>query len=158
MELFNQKGAVFSECGKYRYALWRIWDAEKPMVGFIGLNPSTANENTDDPTIRRVVKFASTWGFGGVYMLNLFAIVTPYPEDLVKSSDPVGDNDKQLIGFASACDEIVFAWGSFKEARERAEQVKVMFPGAKCLTINANGSPRHPLYVKGDTVPIYYCK
>lgn len=110
MDLFNdiQKGARFSACRNYRYALWRIWDIDKPLVMFIGLNPSTANETTDDPTIRRVVDFAFRWGYGGVYMMNLFAWVTPYPGELATSPDPLGDNDGWLGRIAGNCEKIIF--------------------------------------------------
>ncbi len=96
MDLFNDNGAIFSPCGKYRYVLWRKWEADGPYIMFIGLNPSTANADTDDPTIRRVVRFAKSWGYHGVYMLNLFAYVTPYPEELKKCLDPVGENDMYI--------------------------------------------------------------
>lgn len=123
---------------------------------FMGLNPSTANETTDDPTIRRVKKMAQNWGFGGVYMMNLFAFVTPYPHELLKCSDPIGSNDVWLPDIAGICDEIIFAWGNFKEAQERAKKVIEMFPQAKALIINKDGSPRHPLYVPGNVVPVKF--
>lgn len=146
-------GARFSECRKYRYVLWRIWDKDKPMVMFVGLNPSTANEYSDDPTIRRVKAMAKNWGYGGVYMTNIFAFVTPYPEELLACADPVHDNDLWLPRVKRLCDKIIFAWGNFKEAQERAKAVIAMFPDAECLHINKNGSPKHPLYVRGDAVP-----
>lgn len=149
-------GAEFSRCRNYRYALWRIWDHEKPKVMFIGLNPSTANEISDDPTIRRVKTMAMKWGFGGVYMANLFAFVSAYPEELLKCADPIADNDEWLSKIAAECTEVIFAWGNFKGAQERAPAVIAMFPQAKALHINKNGSPKHPLYVKGDTVPKLY--
>ena len=67
-----ESGAEFSPDRKYRYALWRIWDKSNPLIMFIGLNPSKANELKDDPTIRRVRRFAFDWGYGGVYMINYF--------------------------------------------------------------------------------------
>jgi len=70
-----ESGAEFSECRKYRYALWRIWDKSKPLVMFIGLNPSTANENVDDPTIRSVCRMTKNNGYGGVYMMNLHVLL-----------------------------------------------------------------------------------
>lgn len=90
-------GAHFSACRKYRYYLWRVWDIQKPIILFIGLNPSTANENMDDNTIRRVKRFAHKWGYGGVYMMNLFAWVTKEPKELLLAKDPVGDNDKSQM-------------------------------------------------------------
>lgn len=158
MSLFTDEnsGAYFSACRNYRYVLWRIWDTHKPRVMFIGLNPSTANENSDDPTIRRVKAMARNWGYGGVYMTNLFAWVTPYPDELLKCSDPVNGNDAWLKKVAGFSEQIIFAWGNFKEAQERAKLVIEMFPGAKALQINKNGSPKHPLYVKGDIIPVQF--
>lgn len=157
INLFDQtnNGAAFSECGKYRYALWRIWDKSKQLVMFIGLNPSTANESIDDPTIRRVKQFTFDWGYGGFYMMNLFAHVTPNPGELEKSHNPI--NDMWLKKISLKCDQVIFAWGSFKEAVERAKDVRQMCTGY-ALEINKDGSPRHPLYVKNDIEPIKYLK
>ncbi len=150
----TNNSAVFSLDRKYRYALWRIWDEKKPLIMFIGLNPSTANEDSDDPTIRRVKKFASDWGYGGVYMTNLFAFVTAYPEELKKCKDPLGSNDEWLEKISKKCKKIIFAWGNFKEAEQRGKQVSEKFPNALCLARNKNGSPKHPLYIKADTISI----
>ncbi len=155
-KLFDHSGATFSNCRKYRYKLWRIWDPNKPMVMFIGLNPSTANEDTDDPTIRRVMKFAKDWGYGGVYMMNLFAWVTPKPEELKKCENPLGDNNNMLEAVAAKSELIVCAWGAFKEAKERSMEVTKMFPQGMCLGINGDGSPKHPLYIAGNTRLIKY--
>lgn len=149
-------GASFSDCRKYRYALWRIWDKSKPLVMFIGLNPSTANETKSDPTITRVVQFAKNWGYGGVYMMNLFGLVSPYPEDLKNVKDAIGENTPWLEHVSKKCSQVIFAWGNFKEAEERSRAVKKMFPDAMALQINKNGSPKHPLYCKGDLTPIPY--
>ncbi len=148
-------GAEFSPCGKYRYTLWRIWDQAKPLVMFIGLNPSTANAETDDPTIRRVKRFANDWGYGGVHMANLFAYVTAYPEELMKCSDPVGDNDSWLSKIDDKCRRTVFAWGSF-EVSGRDKKVIRMFPNGMALVINKDGTPRHPLYVPATTTPVLF--
>jgi hypothetical protein len=158
LEIFQDEksGAKFSDCRKYRYALWRIWDESKPLVMFIGLNPSTANEATDDPTIRRVKAMAKNWGYGGVYMMNLFAWVSAYPQDLLTCEDAVGGNDYWLWHFRQFADKVIFAWGNFKEAVERGKKVAEQFPDSYALQINKNGSPKHPLYVKGDIIPILY--
>lgn len=155
-DLFEDNGAEFSDDRMYRYALWRVWNDSKPKVMFIGLNPSTANELTDDPTIRRVIRFAKDWGYGGVYMMNLFALVTTYPDRLVRAGDPIGDNDKLLIEYSYKCDTIVFAWGSFDQAYDRSKQIINMFPNGYALVINKDGSPRHPLYVRADVIPSLY--
>jgi hypothetical protein len=156
MNLFGTEGAIFSDDRKYRYVLWRIWDEKRPFVAFIGLNPSVANELKDDPTIRRVKKFASDWQYGGVYMLNLFAYITPYPAELRSCEDPVGENDKYLEEYGRKCDKVIFAYGSFEEAIERAKKVKEMFTTPFALIINQDGSPRHPLYVPANTIPVIY--
>lgn len=157
--LFEQtenKGAKFSECRKYRYALWRLWDFNKPSIMFIGLNPSTANENDDDPTIRRVIRFAKDWGYGGIYMANLFAFVSAYPKDLLSCDDPVAANDMHLMRFSELCKDVLFGWGNFSEATDRAKIVAPWFPDALCLGKNKNGTPKHPLYIAASTKPFPY--
>lgn len=144
-------GAIFSSCGKYRYVLWRRW-SEGPDLTVIGLNPSTANEVRDDPTIRRVKAIAANLGYGGIFMMNLFAIVSADPTILQTCDDPIRDNDKWLQQYATG--DVIFAWGNFKQATERAKQVIAMFPNAKALFINKNGTPKHPLYCRKNIVPI----
>ena len=91
--------AVFSPCRTYRYALSRVWAADKPYALFIGLNPSTADETLDDPTIRRCIDFAKRWGYGGLVMANLFAYRATNPSEMKAATDPVGvANDEWLIG------------------------------------------------------------
>jgi hypothetical protein len=151
MNLFENNGAAFSPCKKYRYALWRIWDDSKPKVMFIGLNPSTADANNDDPTIKRVRAITTNLGYGGFYMMNLFAIISPYPEVLKTCADPIGQNDYWLTEIAAYIQTVVFAWGNFKEAEKRTKEVITKFPNAKALHINKNGSPKHPLYCRADS-------
>ncbi len=160
--LFDKDGAIFSECRRYRYALFRQWNLEDPILMFIGLNPSTANEHDNDPTIRRVIKFAFDWGYGGVSMLNLFPLVSSNPSDLLDFyNTPFHDlaleeNNKYLERCFDKCSELVFAWGAFKQAEKRAEEVIKMFPNALCLGKNMNGSPKHPLYIPASTQPIKF--
>jgi hypothetical protein len=150
------KGAHFSDDRLYRYALWRIWNEYKPLVMFIGLNPSKAHESKDDPTIRRVTRFAYDWGYGGFYMMNLFAFVTPYPRELQQCADPLGDNDHWLDDISLKCEMIVFVWGAFKAAKVRSQQVEKRFPGAYCIGTNKDGSPGHPLFLPGILKPKPY--
>ncbi len=153
IELFENEtsGAEFSTCGNYRYCLWRIWDTEKPLVMIIGLNPSTASETKNDATITKVIKVAKHNGFGGVYMMNLMAVVSKYPEILKSHSNPVGDNDGWLEKIAPKCSKIVFAWGGSKHIGNRGDKVINAFPHAFCFKQNKNGSPKHPLYCKDTT-------
>ena len=158
----EKKGAEFSVFRTYRYALWRIWDEKLPLVLFIGLNPSTASADRDDATIRRVRTFSMRWGYGGFYMMNLFALVTPDPKELEKSGNPLGDNDGWIEEIYPKCGKIIFAWGDFSQAQERSKEVIQMFREKNiqpyALVINKNGSPRHPLYVKSDTIPVLFEK
>lgn len=152
IDLFNSKtGAIFSDCNKYRYALWRIWDVKRPQCMFIGLNPSTANKTKDDATIRRVKAFASLWGYGGVFMCNCFPFISTDPKEL-NYLDHLEINNYWLNVVDWYAAEIIFAWGNFsivKESGRDAELIK-MFPEAKCLFKNKNGSPKHPLYVASN--------
>ena len=154
-DLFNNdhSGAKFSKCGKHRLMLYRRWHYDKPMVAFIGLNPSTANTLTDDPTIRRVKKMAFSWGYGGVYMLNLFTFISTNPNLLNIAEGNSPDSNRILQTVASLSDKIIFAWGNFN-VHGRDLEVINMFPNAYALHINRNGSPKHPLYVPGNVVPI----
>lgn len=147
------RGASFSECRKYRYALWRIWDKQKPLVMFIGLNPSTANENENDPTIKSVERIAKHNGYGGFYMMNCFSFVNTDPKQLYDCSQSV-ENEKWLKKIAAISKDIVFAWGDFQVVKKLGVDYILgqWFPDAKCLHINKTGSPIHPLYCKTNTV------
>jgi hypothetical protein len=161
-EVFNRrialenKGATFSSCRQYRYALWRVWDKSKPLVMFIGLNPSTANEHEPDPTIQTVSALSDNWGYGGFYMMNLFAIVSSEPKVLKTHPDPLGDNDGWIEMVATKCKDVVFAWGAFKEAKARCQKIIDQFPDALCIQILKDGSPKHPLYTPYKALPIKF--
>ena len=81
-----EKGATFSRCGRYRYSLWRRWEEDAPYVLWICLNPSTADAEEDDPTLRRCMGFAQDWGYGASYTANLFAWRATKPQDMMKAS------------------------------------------------------------------------
>lgn len=148
-------GATFSEDRKYRYALWRIWNESQPLVMFIGLNPSKANETAQDNTITKVIKIAKYNGFGGLYMMNCFPIVSTDPSILkeFEESDSLEDieNMRWLLDVRRKCKEVVFAWGNFKEAMHRGEAIRGYFKNGKALHKNKNGSPKHPLFCKDQT-------
>jgi len=147
--LFIYKNATFSSCRKYRFSLSRIWNKKKKYVLFIGLNPSTANEEVDDPTIRRCVNYAKNWGYGGFMMVNLFAYRTTLPADLKKVKYPVGkDNDKYIVKLSKKADITIAAWGNNGNLYSRDKQVFNLVPSLMCLRINKSGQPAHPLYFK----------
>ena len=97
---------IFSPCRRYRYTLWRAWDMFNPgYVMFIGLNPSTADEVQDDPTIRRCIGYAKEWGYGAFCMTNIFAFRATDPRVMKAQADPVGpENDKWLTECAKGAD------------------------------------------------------
>lgn len=138
------KGAKFSRCGEYRYALWREWDNNLPRAMCIGLNPSTANADDDDPTIRRLISLLTAKGYGGFVMANLFALISSKPEDLRVSRDPVAENDKYLKNISYKCDDVIFCWGDFPTSKYRAKVIIPKYPDALCFGRTKNGSPKHP--------------
>ncbi len=147
--------AKLSECRKYRFALWRTWDDTKPYVMFVGLNPSTADETTDDRTLTRCMSFAKSWGYGGVCMANLFAFRATAPSDMKAAKDPIGaENNDWLKKLANEAGLIVAAWGNDGAYLDRSEQVKKMLPTVHCLKLNKSGEPAHPLYQKANTEPV----
>ena len=148
---FIYKNATFSSCRAYRYSLSRIWDKKKKYVMFIGLNPSTANEERDDPTIRRCANYAKDWGYGGFMMVNLFAYRTTLPSNLKKVKYPVGsENDKYILILSKKADITVAAWGNNGNLYSRDKQVFNLVPSLMCLRINKSGQPAHPLYLKNS--------
>lgn len=155
----DNSGAYFSLYRNRRYVLWRIWDRTKPMIMFIGLNPSDANELQNDPTVRRVIDFSRKWGYGGVYMLNLYPMVSSNPKNV--NFDKItklamAKNDAYLNFIGRKCKDIIFAWGAHKGIEERAKVVIDMFPQGKALWINKDGSPKHPLYIHSSVIPIKF--
>lgn len=146
MNLFDDNsGAEFSKCGKYRYKLWRIWDETLPKAMCIGLNPSTANADDNDQTINYLIKMLSKLGYGGFYMMNLFAWISSKPEDLLICENPLGENENKLKEVEKICNDVIICWGSFKQAENRIKEVLPKYPNAKCFGVNKNKTPLHPL-------------
>lgn len=151
---YTQKSAHISDCGQFRYMLIRRW---KPgmLLTFIMLNPSTADADEDDATIRKCVGFADRFGFGGIIVVNLFAYRATDPKDLKKAGFPIGDlNDDAILAAVSAAGEVVCAWGVNANRTARPAQVCKMLAeyGArpKCLDITDAGWPSHPLMLSYD--------
>lgn len=151
------KGAIISEDTKYRYSLHRIWDANLPKVAFIGLNPSTADKDIDDPTIKRCIEFVKNWGYGGFYMLNLFAYRATDPNELTKTEDPIGiNNTKTILETISKVEKVICAWGNEGILMNQNKTILSLIPKPYCLKINTTGEPAHPLYLSGTLEPIEY--
>lgn len=152
-----KKDAILSEDRKYRYVLSRIWDESKSMVMIIGLNPSTADETIDDPTIVRCIDFAKNWGYGGIYMLNLFAFRATLPKDMFSVENPIGDeNDKFIEKYSKLSDKVICAWGNDGKYKNRSQEVLSKIKNKYYLKLNQTNEPAHPLYLRKDLIPIQF--
>lgn len=151
-------GALFSPCRRWRYMLWRRWDVELGTCAFIGLNPSTADETVDDPTIRRCIGFAKSWGYGSFHMLNMYALRSTDPRGLraVPPHLALGPlNNEYLLAACRSADIVVAAWGTHGKARND-EVVELLTNGGVYLyhlRLTAEGLPGHPLYLPAALQP-----
>lgn len=153
-----ESSATFSPCRTYRYSLWRRWGApEQGYAMFIGLNPSTADEVEDDPTIRRCVQFAKDWGYGALCMTNIFAFRATDPAVMKAQPEPVGpDTDAVLVALAKTAGVVVAAWGNHGSHRGRDQQVIALLPRLACLKVTKARQPSHPLYLPRTLKPVPY--
>jgi hypothetical protein len=156
----NKDAVILGDNKEYRYYLSRIWEADKPLVLFVMLNPSTADADDDDPTIRRCINFAKTWGYGGILVGNLYAYRSTDPAALLNLQAPVKRGplcDHYLKAMGEKAQLVIIACGSHKAVNiYRMNDVAKLFTNVKCLARNKNNFPKHPLYVKGDTQPIEF--
>jgi hypothetical protein len=142
------KKAKFSINKKHRYELSRHWDLSKSDILFIMLNPSIANEDIDDPTIKRLISFTREFKHGGFFVANLFTYITPYSKTLDTSIGLTKLNLKTIKNLVNKVDEVIYAWGnSIKEPQELKNLVK----NPKCFGKNLNGTPKHPLYLSSNS-------
>jgi hypothetical protein len=152
-----EKGADISADRLYRYSLWRIWQPAKPLVMFIGLNPSTADATTDDHTIRRCLRFSADWGCGGLVMTNLFAFRATDPKAMLTAAEPIGsENDTVLVHWVQKALFIVAVWGTKGGHQGRNKVIEERFPNLRCLGVTKDGFPRHPARLRSDTQLITY--
>lgn len=164
---YIDKGAIMSDDGVYRYNLWRQW-TEWPLKDtlksclFIMLNPSTADEQEDDATIRKCVKFAKRWGYDRLEVANLFAFRTKDPKELKSVNamiDPIGkDNERLIKHLSSYADKIVLAWGANGNHLDQNKKVLRWLSETnlksrlEALRVSEKtGQPWHPLYIPDDT-------
>lgn len=157
----NSMGANFSPDKKYRYRLWRYWGRTGVGLMWIMLNPSTADETLDDPTIRRCIGYSMNNGFPGCEIYNLFAFRSTNPSGLLTVDDPVGpENDWFISHNASIAHRpIVCAWGNVhKKLLYREEEMDRILrdKNRKCLKRTACGAPAHPLYLSSKLPFIPY--
>lgn len=154
-----EKGAIIDLSGNYRYLLWRNWNSDLPKLLFVMLNPSTADADVDDPTIRRCIGFAKLWGYGSLEVVNLFGLRSTNPDELRKCEDPVGpDNDAHVLLAASNANKIIVAWGTNGSYLGRGRKVSTLLYRHKpfCLDISKAGHPKHPLYIAANKEPFHY--
>lgn len=155
-----KEALIPEEDTRYRYWLSRIWDQDKPRVIFIMLNPSTADHMIDDPTIRRVIHFSMDWGYGGVYVVNLYAFRSTDPKGLKATDDPIGPQNREHIltliqNKDNKVDRVVYAWGN---GEKEPEWLREIVTEPYCIALSKKGIPKHPLYLKGDSQPILYLR
>jgi len=143
--------AMLSDDGVYRYSLNRSWDKARPVVIFVMLNPSTADAKVDDPTIRRCIGYAKRWGFGGLFVVNLYALRATDPRELAEHADPVGPLNEVFVRQATKRCDVVVAWGAHPMAVQRSKTIDLSrAKSVTCLGVTKSGAPRHPLYVRAD--------
>ena len=150
--LFSTGAACFSPCERYRFTLSRWFKSGIGMVNFIMLNPSTADESQDDPTIRRCIGFAQAWNAAELVVTNLFALRATDPRELRCVADPVGpQNDDWILDTARQADRVVCAWGNHGQLGGRGSAVATLLRDAgvelHALKVTKAGQPQHPLYL-----------
>lgn len=157
----------FDRDRKYRYYLQRRWQDDGPLMIWLMLNPSTADEEKNDPTLVRCQAFARRDGFSGFGVINLFAFRTPYPEKMSWEADPVGpDNDTTIeemgrrVAYGAEGSVMIAGWGTHKAARYRGPEVTQrltnMGVDLGCFGMTKAGLPRHPLYLPAASERIPY--
>ena len=152
-----KQSAVISDCQQYRYELRRVWDDSKPFVLFIGLNPSTADAETEDNTSRVCINYAKRWGYGGLLLGNLFAYRSTDQSALYNAAEPIGaKNDAWLKKLQADAKLVVCAWSATGSYQNRDKAVLSFLRDPHCLTKLKSGHPGHPLYKRSDLQPVPY--
>lgn len=152
--------AVFSDCRTWRYRLAQIWDESRPALHWLMLNPSTADETQNDPTVERCERRARMWNYGGSVVYNIFAYRATDPKDMRSFADPIGpENDHWLSRLAADSRDldVIGGWGEHGAHLARGTAVLDIFRTAggrlSALKINASGHPAHPLYIGYEVTP-----
>lgn len=161
IDLNIPNGAIFSDDRRYRYALWRIQIPTKPVLGVVGLNPSKAGVANNDPTVVRLICRTSNIfaTFGGFILTNMHGLISTDPDILLNNPDAVGElNDYYIKQMVELTECQLCGWGSFKPVIYRADAVYSMLNNPVCLGVNADGQPKHPLYVSYETPMVLYVK
>jgi len=157
-DLLRQSEAVYSDCLQYRYRLARVWHASGKRMAFVMLNPSTATEVQNDPTVERCERRARAMGYGAFQVVNIFAYRATDPTDMRRAADPIGpENDAAILQAAQWADDIICAWGSHGDHLGRGADVERNLRAAGFalhhLGLTKNGAPKHPLYISYGVGP-----
>ncbi len=143
--------AKYSDCEKYRYILTRTWNDKEKRVMFIGLNPSTANEIKNDPTVTRMINFSKKWGFGSITVCNLFAFRSTFPKYMKEEKDPIGiQNDELIKKELNNVELVVVAWGNHGKHKDRSAEVSKYLKEFHHFGFTKQNEPRHVLYLRSD--------
>ncbi|MFT5065797.1 MAG: hypothetical protein ACJAXK_001378 [Yoonia sp.] len=150
--LLSRSTAIYSDCERYRYSLTRVWDDTGKRALFVMLNPSTATEVQNDPTVERCERRSRALGFGAFRVTNIFAWRDTDPRDMRAAADPIGpENDATILEGADWADTVLAAWGTHGVHRDRGPQVEAMLRDTLnplfTLGITKHGHPKHPLYI-----------
>ncbi|AXI48268.1 hypothetical protein C1J03_21090 [Sulfitobacter sp. SK012] len=153
--------AVYSDCERYRYALTRVWDPTAQSVLFVMLNPSTATEVHNDPTVERCERRARTLGYGGFRVTNIFAYRATDPRDMRAATDPIGpDNDRMITKGVQWATDVIAAWGTHGAHLDRGATVGAMLRQLDKpvfhLGLTKHGHPKHPLYLRYTAQPDHW--
>lgn len=171
MDLFNQqaerKGATLSECGRYRYELYRIWNDNLPFALVVMLNPSTANVNTDDNTINKLRYLLKAAGYGGFYVANLFTYRTSDPAAMKRAERPLAEcsdifaqilrRDYYIVKNMPICRDVVYAWGNDGKYMNQSKYIITAIQAEPlCFGVTMLGEPTHPLFLPKTTKLVKY--
>ena len=148
------RSAIISKDKKFRYELTRKW-SEMPMLTYIMLNPSKANDKVDDSTVKRLIFFSKKFGYGGFFVGNIFPKITPYIKELYKdTSHDIKKNTMHIESMINKSSKVVYAWGNSLESTPI--WISKIVKNPYCFGFNKNGSPKHPLYLNGKTLLIKF--
>lgn len=155
------ESATFSPGRTFRYVLRRRFPTGSGTVNFVMLNPSTADEVTNDNTVKRCMTYAQRWGYQQLVVTNLFAFRATLPRDMEAAPDPVGpENDEHLLREAKRAALVVMAWGTHGAHRDRGAEIKRMLQAAGVplhyQMLTQDGHPGHPLYLPADRDPVVW--
>ncbi|MEM9318621.1 MAG: DUF1643 domain-containing protein [Pseudomonadota bacterium] len=153
--------AIYSACERYRYMLTRVWDLEGQKALFIMLNPSTATEAQNDPTVERCERRARALGFGAFRVLNIFAWRDTDPKAMRAATDPVGPaNDEAITDSLDWADQVICAWGTHGAHLDRGKAVEALLRTSNRplyhLGLSKEGHPKHPLYIGYKVTPMLW--